>query len=1268
VAIHPLQLTVGGSVAVLDAGSLDMEDRLAARSPISFRVLDFAGTSHYGQGQPVLITDTVDGSTIFAGYVLTSKERRNSVLGGLTHTIKATDNVYLADKRLAIKTYSNALAGDIVSDLVASYLAAEGVTGQHLARVETTQADWLSVDATVGGGSLSASLQATAGGDLKLAQAGADVSRTETTTADFTGGTLTGVIAGSTGGGSLELQLGTNFSQVETSQADFNTGTLTTTIAESGGDLALNGYWNDWTGNVTTGQTLFGASSPTQSAASGVYSLGSAAANEAHSRFDNSPSLADFVCEFDAQIKGSGYATSLLFRTTNWANANGTWAYEVLVTTASVAWRRGQNSGTTTGTITSIASAVPSGLVSGNTYHVKVVMSGNNCQVTVNGTLLINATDSTFTSAGQFGLRFFNNGAGADSVTFDNFGVVASLTGTWQKDYDISGVKSASASSISWTATANGQTIAVDAAISTNSGGTYGGFSSCTSGSAIPVLNDTTVYTTVGRLRIRITLTASDAWHYFHLDDLTISVTAGYPLSGTHNRVWPSLDISPAVTVGSAIISWNATTPANTTLTVETSINGGSTYQTATSGAAISGLSAGTALAGISLLVRVTLATTHAGVAPVLLDLTVAVVSRYVAGPAARVSPGLSLAPLGMARSAIIAWTSATNGGTLLIETSVDGGVTWATASNGGSLAGLAYQSSDFIDGFDTDTSGQYALTGGAQFTWDTANSRLLAATGAATNAAMVAGATYTDVDVTAESDYADGGMLQVRRLDASNFYRLRFRDASGDATFTATALTLTKVVAGAATDLGTANVTWTRGDRHRLKLSAHGSALSVSFDDAVVISVTDSALTGAGAAGVASAGSGFAAGVVRFLSLIVQSGGTSLAGKALHVRQTLTAPGSRDASPVVSDITITAKSSFIEDGPTVTSATFGYAHVSDCVDKLAELASFWWNIDSSKRLLFRKRAALVAPRVIDGTVSSGSVLEDEDATEMETGNATYRNREYLTQGTDITSLQTEGFKGDGTTRSFLLRYPIARQPSSVTVNGAAKTVGIKGLDAGKDFYWSKGDNALAQDSAGTLLTSSDVGSVQYYGLFDTVYVAQDYGAVSTMQAAEGGGSTGYVEEADAVSGIDNSAALSQFAGAKLSRYAVAGKKLTFKTMVSGFASGQVALVYVPWHNLNGVQMLIESVKVQDVDGLRFWYDVTAVLGPYDDTWPAFWLALARKGSDGIDTVAVGQSGTLLVPVLFAESHAHGESFSVATPAAVFPATGLYPSTGLYPA
>src|SRR5690606_18462941 len=134
--------------------------------------------------------------------------------------------------------------------------------------------------------------------------------------------------------------------------------------------------------------------------------------------------------------------------------------------------------------------------------------------------------------------------------------------------------------------------------------------------------------------------------------------------SGT--RTSPPIDLSPVGTAAGSNIAWNATTPAGTSVTVETrlSMDGGSTWgawQACTNGGAIPGIMPGTDLSNARLQTRVTLSTTDTTVTPQLHSLTVAVpvagsasapvlvqigVSRSVAPPVP-VSVGLAKAVSG---------------------------------------------------------------------------------------------------------------------------------------------------------------------------------------------------------------------------------------------------------------------------------------------------------------------------------------------------------------------------------------------------------------------------------------------------------------------------------------------------------------------------------------------------------------------------------------------------------------------------------------------
>jgi len=100
----------------------------------------------------------------------------------------------------------------------------------------------------------------------------------------------------------------------------------------------------------------------------------------------------------------------------------------------------------------------------------------------------------------------------------------------------------------------------------------------------------------------------------------------------------PSTSIGAITTIASSIITWDTPVPAGGTLhsgaailLVQTSTNGGSTYQTASNGGSIPGLTPGSSGAGKNVRVKVTLSTSSTGVMPDIANLRWAVIGGYVA-------------------------------------------------------------------------------------------------------------------------------------------------------------------------------------------------------------------------------------------------------------------------------------------------------------------------------------------------------------------------------------------------------------------------------------------------------------------------------------------------------------------------------------------------------------------------------------------------------------------------------------------------------------
>lgn len=138
---------------------------------------------------------------------------------------------------------------------------------------------------------------------------------------------------------------------------------------------------------------------------------------------------------------------------------------------------------------------------------------------------------------------------------------------------------------------------------------------------------------------------------------------------------------------------------------------------------------------------------------------------------------------------------------------------------------------------------------------------------------------------------------------------------------------------------------------------------------------------------------------------------------------------------------------------------------VDDILRRICDKYGLIWYIDpATLELNIVERDAVTAPfdiiEDVDGGTWSNMSIDEE------TGG--YFNRIHVA-GWSVTDPRTEEFGGDGGRRTFNLSLPVALKPV-VEVNGEAKTVGIGGLDTGRDWYWNKGQTEITQDESGTIL------------------------------------------------------------------------------------------------------------------------------------------------------------------------------------------------------
>lgn len=347
-----------------------------------------------------------------------------------------------------------------------------------------------------------------------------------------------------------------------------------------------------------------------------------------------------------------------------------------------------------------------------------------------------------------------------------------------------------------------------------------------------------------------------------------------------------------------------------------------------------------------------------------------------------------------------------------------------------------------------------------------------------------------------------------------------------------------------------------------------------------------------------------------------------------------------------------------INRGPTVLQAVFNYVPASRALDALSELANCHWWIDAKKVIHFTERQFYQAPWVLDNPkyVNDLQVIG---------GRENYRNKQYVKAGKSMTDPQTERFKGDGSQQTFAVGFPIAKVPT-VKVNGVPKTVGIKGIDTAKDWYWNKGDPTITQEKAAAPLTSTDTLEIVYQGFFDIIAVVSDEAEVEARKQAEGVG-TGYYEALDENPNLTTLNAAFEFANAKLRTYAKMARKISFYTHKSGLRPGMILAANLLDRKLNNEEFLITEVGFQKLLGNNYVYTIQAVSGANLGGWTKFFRRLSERGQTFIIRENISEQEMLVYFTAHAESTNWAESSATTVYACPVCSATLYPSTTLYP-
>jgi hypothetical protein len=350
-----------------------------------------------------------------------------------------------------------------------------------------------------------------------------------------------------------------------------------------------------------------------------------------------------------------------------------------------------------------------------------------------------------------------------------------------------------------------------------------------------------------------------------------------------------------------------------------------------------------------------------------------------------------------------------------------------------------------------------------------------------------------------------------------------------------------------------------------------------------------------------------------------------------------------------------------IQDGPIITEAVFNYVTGTRCMEGLSEKAGFEWNINYDKTLDFYERSTFTAPVTITETSKIKNVTVEDEAKD-------YRNKQFVRAGKDLTDPQTEKFKGNGSQQSFTLGFPLGKEPqikiNGVALNNAAD-IGIKGLEDGKQWYWSKGDATITQEKEAVPLLDTDEIEITYQGLFDIVAVTWDQNEVETRKAAEN--NSGIYENVIDEPYATNRAAAFETANTKLKRYAKIGKKIRFDTFITGFKAGQLVMVDMPSFDINNSQFLIESIAATELgteDG-RCTYKITAVDGAATGGWADFFKKMATRGENFVLRENIKEDEVLVLLDQFSKTWTSTERPNLFYE--LYPSMDLYPASDLFP-
>jgi hypothetical protein len=300
-----------------------------------------------------------------------------------------------------------------------------------------------------------------------------------------------------------------------------------------------------------------------------------------------------------------------------------------------------------------------------------------------------------------------------------------------------------------------------------------------------------------------------------------------------------------------------------------------------------------------------------------------------------------------------------------------------------------------------------------------------------------------------------------------------------------------------------------------------------------------------------------------------------------------------------------------IQTGPTISKAVFNYKKVSEALDYIKDVTGLVWEINDDLELNFFDRSTNAAPWGVDDATR---VYDFKRRRSMEN----YRNVQYTRGGNGRTDTQTDVVpspKPDGSSRNFILPYPIAEKPT-ITINSTpvnSDDVGVRGFDTGKKWYFSYNSEIVTQDDSETVLTDSDTLEVTFVGLFPIFVEARDEEEITDRASKEG--NSGIYESLVVEKSIDTIDGAAEYSRSLLRKYGEVADRVTFSTYTSGLEPGQLISIERTLYGIDD-DFLIESVTIEPDGPDTVIYHVVALDGAAIGGWENFFRELLQAKTD----------------------------------------------------